>query len=91
MLAFAMLSTLVRRYQHEGIHLLGGTPEARHAPRRSVCGGSVQIQGRCGQPVVVQPAPPTGSPLDVPGIDLDLSADGIVAFIREGRRGGDDD
>jgi hypothetical protein len=35
---------------------------------------------------MLKPQPRQGSPLDVPSIDLDLSAEEIVSAIREGRR-----
>jgi antitoxin Phd len=49
--------------------------------------GSVRIRRRDGQEFVVEAAPPsTGSPLDVPGLNLPLDADAIVALVRESRR-----
>ena len=48
--------------------------------------GEVLITRRDGQVFVVKPRPRQGSPLDVPGIDLGLSAEEIVSAIREGRR-----
>jgi len=49
--------------------------------------GQVRILRRDGQEFVVQPAAPsTGSPLDVPGLDLDLATGDIVRLVRESRR-----
>lgn len=48
--------------------------------------GEVRIKRRDGQMFVVKPDPTRGSPLDVVGIELDLSASEIVQFIQEGRR-----
>jgi hypothetical protein len=48
--------------------------------------GAVRIRRQDGQSFVLTPEVPTGSPLDVEGIDLDLTTDEIVAFVRESRR-----
>ena len=48
--------------------------------------GEVRIKRRDGQVFVVKPESVRGSPLDVPGLDLDLSASEIVQFIQEGRQ-----
>ena len=48
--------------------------------------GAVRIRRQDGQSFVLTPERPSGSPLDVEGIDLDLTTDEIVAFVREGRR-----
>lgn len=48
-------------------------------------GGAVRIRRRDRESFVLTPEVPTGSPLDVQGIEVDLSADEIVAFVREGR------
>lgn len=47
--------------------------------------GEVRIRRRDGSTFVIRPQEVTGSPLDVEGIDTDLTADEIVAFVREGR------
>jgi len=47
--------------------------------------GCVGIQRRDGQTFVLKPETPKTFPLDVPGLDLGLSADKIVAWVREGR------
>jgi hypothetical protein len=48
--------------------------------------GEVWIKRQDGQVFAVRPAPRKGSPLDVQGIDLGLTADEIVQFVQEGRR-----
>ncbi len=48
--------------------------------------GAVRIRRRDGQTFVIMPEQPSGSPLDVEGITLDVTADEIVAFVNEGRR-----
>jgi hypothetical protein len=50
--------------------------------------GEVRIRRRDGQVFVIKPEGAAGSPLDVPGINAELTSDDIVAFIHEGRRGG---
>lgn len=47
--------------------------------------GEVRIKRRDGQEFIIKPVERGGSPLDVPGIDLDLSADEIVDTIRQMR------
>jgi hypothetical protein len=48
--------------------------------------GSVRIRRKDGQVFVVRPETPGDSPLDVEGVNLDLSRDEIVSFVHEGRR-----
>ena len=48
--------------------------------------GEVRIKRRDGQVFVVKPETERGSPFDVRGVDLDVSATEIVQFIQEGRR-----
>jgi hypothetical protein len=48
--------------------------------------GAVRIRRRDGQSFVLKPEMRAGSPLDIEGVDLNLTADEIVAFVREGRR-----
>lgn len=48
--------------------------------------GAVRIRRRDGQTFVVTPEQTAGSPLDVEGLDLDVTTDEIAAFVREGRR-----
>ena len=47
--------------------------------------GEVRIQVEGGQEFIVKPAPSGRSPLDVPGIDTDLTAEDIVNAVRESR------
>ena len=48
--------------------------------------GAVRVRRRDGQVFIIQPERPRHSPLDVPGIDTDLSAQEIVDMIRELRQ-----
>lgn len=48
--------------------------------------GEVRISRRDGRSFVIRPAKTKRSPLDVPGIGMDMSAEEIVKTIREGRR-----
>jgi hypothetical protein len=48
--------------------------------------GEVRIKRRDGRVFVLRPQPQAGSPLEIEGLDLDLSASEIVACVREGRR-----
>jgi hypothetical protein len=48
--------------------------------------GEVRIRRKDGQVFVLRPQARSASPLDVAGIDLDLSGEEIVTFVREGRR-----
>ena len=47
--------------------------------------GAVRIRRRDGRAYVLQPEPDARSPLDVEGVDLDLTTDEIVNLVREGR------
>lgn len=48
--------------------------------------GEVQIKRRDGQMFIVKPVPkPDASPLDVPGIQSDLSTEELNAAVRESR------
>jgi hypothetical protein len=47
--------------------------------------GAVRIRRGDGSLFVLQPESPERSPLDVPGVDLGVSADEIVEMVREGR------
>jgi antitoxin Phd len=49
--------------------------------------GAVRIRRREGQMFVLKPEAPSGSPFDVDGIDLGVTTEEIVSFVREGRRG----
>lgn len=48
--------------------------------------GEVRIKRKDGRIFVIKPEPRTGSPLDVPGVDLGLQAEEILQFVQEGRR-----
>ncbi|MEQ1761325.1 MAG: type II toxin-antitoxin system Phd/YefM family antitoxin [Vicinamibacterales bacterium] len=48
--------------------------------------GAVRIRRRDGQVFVLRPERSKGSPLDVPGLTLELSRDEIVELVHEGRR-----
>ena len=52
---------------------------------KAVADGEVKIRRKDGQVFVIRPVAKTESPLDVEGVDLSLSTDEIVAFIRESR------
>ena len=53
---------------------------------QAVRDGEARIKRKGGQTFVIRPEPKDDSPLDVEGIDLDLTADEIVDSIHEGRR-----
>ncbi len=48
--------------------------------------GEVRIKRRDGQVFVIKVDVEQGSPFDVAGIDLEISATEIVQFVREGRK-----
>jgi len=48
--------------------------------------GEVKIKRKDGQIFVIRPEKKAGSPLDVEGLDLGITASEIVQFIQEGRR-----
>ena len=48
--------------------------------------GEARIRRRDGRVFVVKPQVQPGSPLDIAGIDLDITASEIVNFVKEGRR-----
>ena len=48
--------------------------------------GEVRIRRRDGRTFVLRPEEFTRSPLDVEGLDLNLSVDEIINYIHEGRR-----
>ncbi|MCU0574793.1 MAG: hypothetical protein MUC41_17650 [Syntrophobacteraceae bacterium] len=47
--------------------------------------GEVRIMRKDGRVFIIRPEPRKDSPLDVEGIDLKVSTDEVVRFIREGR------
>jgi len=48
--------------------------------------GEVRVRRKDGQIFVIRPETRTGSPLDVEGVDLGMTAAEIVQFIHGGRR-----
>ncbi|MCL4804678.1 MAG: type II toxin-antitoxin system Phd/YefM family antitoxin [Anaerolineae bacterium] len=56
---------------------------------KAVADGEVRIRRRDGSVFVIRPEPVSGSPLDVEGVDLDLTREDVLEFIAEGRRYGD--
>jgi len=48
--------------------------------------GAVGIRRKDGRMFVIRPEPSNGSPLDIKGMDLGVTTDEIVGFIRESRR-----
>jgi len=48
--------------------------------------GEVRIKRKDGQVFIVKPQPRADSPLDVKGIDLDITVPDILQAIQEGRR-----
>ncbi|WP_298981433.1 type II toxin-antitoxin system Phd/YefM family antitoxin [Caldilinea sp.] len=48
--------------------------------------GEVRVRRRDGSVFVIRPEKATTSPLDVEGIDVDISTEEILEFIAEGRR-----
>lgn len=53
---------------------------------RALQEGEVLIKRRDGQVFVLKPQPRADSPLDVGGVNLNITAAEIVNFIQEGRR-----
>jgi antitoxin Phd len=47
--------------------------------------GEVRIQGEVGQEFILKPVSRSGSPLDVRGVDVGLTAEQIVDAVRESR------
>ncbi len=50
--------------------------------------GVVQINRRDGQSFILKPISVKGSPLDIKGINVDISTNEIIDIIREGRERG---
>jgi PHD/YefM family antitoxin component YafN of YafNO toxin-antitoxin module len=55
---------------------------------KAVREGEVRIRRKDGQIFIIIPEETQGSPLEVEGIDLGLTAEEIVEFIHEGRKYG---
>ena len=51
--------------------------------------GEVRIRTNDGQEFAVRPVDRSRSPLEIPGVDLNLSQDDIVKAVREGREAQD--
>ena len=50
-------------------------------------GGEVRIRRQDGSEFSIRPVQAKGSPLDVPGVETDVTRDEILAAIQESRRG----
>ena len=48
--------------------------------------GEVRVKRKDGQIFIIVPVTSNGSPLDIEGVDLDLTKEEIVDFIHEGRK-----
>lgn len=55
---------------------------------KATADGEVLIRRKDGSVFVIRPAPVSGSPLDVEGVDLGITSDEIIEFVTEGRRYG---
>lgn len=55
---------------------------------KAIRDGEVRVRRKDGQIFVITPEETGGSPLDVKGIELDLTQEEIVEFIHEGRKYG---
>lgn len=53
---------------------------------KAIRDGEVRVRRKDGQIFVITPEEMGGSPLDVKGIELDLTQEEIVEFIHEGRK-----
>ena len=53
---------------------------------KAIRDGEVRVRRRDGQTFIIVPETTGGSPLDVEGVDLDLTKEEIVEFIHEGRK-----
>jgi hypothetical protein len=69
----------------ENIHIFRSQAEIRGSPRERRTRLRVRIIRKNGAVFVIRPEKVRRSPLDVPGIDLNLSARDIVDLVREGR------
>jgi PAS domain-containing protein len=55
---------------------------------KAVTEGEVRVRRKDGQVFVIIPEVTAGSPLDVEGINIELTREEILEFIREGRKYG---
>ena len=53
---------------------------------KAVRDGEVRVKRKDGHIFIIVPVTTDGSPLDIEGIDLDLTKEEIVDFIHEGRK-----
>ena len=53
---------------------------------KAIRDGEVRVRRKDGQIFIIVPETIVGSPLDVDGVDLDLTKEEIVEFIHEGRK-----
>ena len=53
---------------------------------KAVREGQVRVRRKDGQIFIIVPEETEGSPLDIAGVDLDLTKEEIVEFVREGRK-----
>ena len=64
--------------------------EARQKPAtlldQAIREGQVKIRRKDGQTFIIRPEAETASALDVEGVNLEISTDEIVQFVREGRK-----
>ncbi len=53
---------------------------------KAVRDGEVRVKRKDGQIFVIIPEETVGSPLDIEGVDIDLTKEEIVEFVQEGRK-----
>ncbi len=53
---------------------------------KAVRDGEVRVRRKDGQIFIILPEETSGSPLDIEGVDLDLTKEEIIEFIHEGRK-----
>lgn len=54
---------------------------------QAIQSGEVRVKRKDGQTFIIKPEQRAGSPLDIDGVDLDISLNEILQFIHESRRG----
>lgn len=55
---------------------------------KAVRDGEVRVRRKDGQIFIIIPEETDGSPLDIEGVDIDLTKEEIVEFVHEGRKFG---